>query len=149
MHNTWHFSVLDFIFCFILKVSAQHKIHLQLFIPSCHCSSQAILQHQQTLSPHYSPLVQITYENLGQHSSPVVISFTVKNCLIFFTFCFTSFNHFRLVINPHRRIFCDSPTSVRFFMRDLSGSFLEKSKKTPGNSTKFLVPTGKSAYKGG
>lgn len=129
MHITRHFSVLDFILCFILKVTAQHKIHLQLFIPSCHCSSQAILPNQQILSPHDSPLVQITYENLGQHSSPVVISFTVKNCLIFFTFCFTSFNHFRLVINPHRKIFHDSPTSVSFFMRDLSGSFLEKRRK--------------------
>lgn len=129
MHITWHCSVLDFIFCFILKVTAQHKIHLQLFIPSCHCYSQAILQHQQTLSPHHSPLVQITQENLGQHSSPVAISFIVKNCLIFFTFCFTSFNHFRLVINPHRRIFHDSPTYVRFSIRDLSGRFLEKIRK--------------------
>lgn len=136
--------MLNLIFHFILKVTPQHKIHLQLFIASCHCYSLTTLQPQQTLSPHYSPFVQITYENVGQHSSPVVISFIVKNCLIFSTFCFTSFNHFRLVINPHRRIFHDSSMSVRAFMRDLSESVLGKKEgKKKSNSTKFLVLRGK------
>jgi len=140
--------MLNFIFHFILKVTPQHKIHLQLSVASCHCYSLTILQHQQTLSPHYPPLVQTTYENVGQHSSPVVISFIVKNCLIFSTFYFTSFNHFRLVINPHRGIFHDSSISVTAFTRDLSESFLEK-KKIKSNSTKFLVHRGKSTCEGG
>lgn len=148
MHITWHLSMLNFIFHFILKVTPQHKIHLQLFIASCHCYSLTILQHQQNFLPHYSPLVQTTYENVGQHSSPVVISFIVKNRLIFSTFCFTSFNHFRLVINPHRRIFHDSSISIRAFMRDLGESFLEKRKKK-SNSTEFLVHGEESTCEGG
>lgn len=79
---------------------------------SCSPSEPAVIvtpwqfcNFSKLFSLHHSPPVQITYENVGQHSSLVVISITVKKCLIFTILPFVSFNHFGLVINPQRRIF--------------------------------------------
>lgn len=95
----------------------------------------------ELFSLHHSPLVQITYKNVGQHSSLVVISITVKKCLNFPILPFVSFNYSGLVINPQRRIFYDC--SISSVSRALSKGFLENWRS---DGTKILVYGRKGAF---
>lgn len=116
---------------------------------SCSPSEPAVIvtpwqfcNFSKLFSLHHSPPVQITYENVGQHSSLVVISITVKKCLIFTILPFVSFNHFGLVINPQRRIFFYDH-SISSILRALSKRSLENWRN---DGKELLVHGGKGAF---